>query len=114
MALLDITDGVLSYRGEGSENNKLTVTYNAGSYGFKDDVAIITLGPGALAAGWRGTGTNTATGSGASLSGVAIDLGAGSNQAMIRQAAHPMTVTGGGNTSVVVGSLAPFTIGNLD
>ena len=58
-ATLDIVSGALCYIGTNNEDNNLVVTYNAGSYGFRDTGALITLGDGALGAGWRGSGTNT-------------------------------------------------------
>src|SRR5690242_11278146 len=85
-ATLDISNvGALTYVADPGENNNLTVTYNAGSYGFNDAGANITLGSGAVSAGWRGTGTKTVTGSGSSINTISISVGDGTNVVNLRQ-----------------------------
>lgn len=115
MATLEIDgSGVLSYVGADAENNSLTVQCSAGSYGFFDSGATITLGAGAVTAGWTGSGTNTVTGSASTITSVSISPGGGTNVVNLRQVVDPVTVEGGsGATQVNVCSNAPATTGNL-
>ena len=56
--------GKLTFIDSGSENNNLTVSVGSGVYTFNDAGVNITLGSGAVTAGWRGTGTKTVSGPG--------------------------------------------------
>ncbi len=114
-AVLDIVAGALVYAGDDDENNNLIVTYNAGSYGFRDAGALITLGAGAVAVGWRGSGTSTVTGTASAVDSISITVGGGSNVVNVRQIIDPTTVDGGsGTTTINVGNLTPTLIGNLN
>src|SRR5262245_4934698 len=65
-AQLDIVGSVLTYTAAPAETNVLRVSVTGSgagtSYTFNDTGALITLGAGALAAGWGGDGTNTVSG----------------------------------------------------
>ena len=58
-ATLDVNGGSLNYTGNGINN--FTITSSGVNYSIADTEAI-TLLPGAIAAGWMGSGTNTVTG----------------------------------------------------
>lgn len=116
-ATLDVSGGALVYEGD-EQNNNLTVQVGAGAsagYAFNDTASTITLGAGALAAGWRGNGTNTVTGLASTVTSIEIDPGAGTNTVNLRSLAAPTTVNGGsGTTSVNLSSTAPTNNGNLN
>lgn len=113
-ATLNVVGGALTFSDGGGENNTLTVQYNAGSYAFNDSAAVISLGGGAVAAGWRGGGTHAVSGPGAAVDSIAIDIGGGTNVVNLRQINDATTIDGGGGTTTInVNSFAPFMVGNL-
>jgi large repetitive protein len=74
---LNITAGALTYTGSSSASN-LTVSASSGSNcTFTDTDQMITLGSGAISAGWTGSGTNTVTGPESSISSMNITNGSG-------------------------------------
>src|SRR5262249_21771023 len=74
LATLDINDGALTYTAAANVANNLTIstTGPAGKYTFSDSENISLL-PGALAAGWTGSGTTTVTGLAATVTSIAVD-----------------------------------------
>jgi Domain of unknown function (DUF4214) len=64
---LDISGGSLTYTASAGIVNNLTIGLSTGNYSFTDTGETITLTPGALAAGWTGSGTNTVVGPAASV-----------------------------------------------
>src|SRR5207249_10979526 len=81
--------------------NSLTFTRAANAYAFNDPLDPITLGPGALAAGFTVTGGGArAAGPAAPVSALALNLGSGANTVTLGPfdaAAAPLAVAGGGN-----------------
>ena len=115
---LDIVGRALSYSGS-AVNNGLTVsvagTAPTSLYTFTDSGEAITLGAGALAAGWTGSGTNTVQGASSTVSSIDIDLGDGNDTANIQSVNAPTALTGGSGTNTVnVCSNAPTNTGNLN
>jgi Domain of unknown function (DUF4214) len=64
---LDITGGSLTYTASAGIQKNLTIGLASGNFSFTDAGETITLSPGALAAGWTGSGTNTVVGPAASV-----------------------------------------------
>ena len=100
-------------------NNSLTVsvagTAPTSLYTFTDAGETITLGAGAIAAGWTGSGTNTVKGASSTVSSIGIDLGDGNDLANIQSINAPTSLTGGSGTNTVnVCSNAPTGTGNLN
>ena len=58
-ATVDVSGGVLTFTDGGTENNNLTVGVSGGVYSFNDSLTPITLGQGAIDAGYKGSGTKT-------------------------------------------------------
>ena len=100
-------------------NNRLTVlvagTAPTSLYTFTDAGETITLGTGAIAAGWTGSGTNTVRGANSSVGSIGIDLGDGDDTADVQSVNAPTSLTGGSGTNTVnVSSNAPTNTGNLN
>ncbi len=117
-ANLDIVGGALTYTGS-AVNNRLTVlvagTAPTSLYTFTDAGETITLGAGAIAAGWTGSGTNTVRGASSSVGSIGIDLGDGDDTADVQSVNAPTSLTGGSGTNTVnVSSNAPTNTGNLN
>ncbi len=64
---LDITGGGLTYMASAGIDNNLTIGLTAENFSFTDTGETITLTPGAVSAGWTGSGTNTVVGPAASV-----------------------------------------------
>jgi hypothetical protein len=106
--MLDINAmGVLTFTGA-NVNNTLTVSLASDTYTVDDPLDQITLGPGALGAGWTpGGGASTVMGPANSVSSMNITLGTSVNTldlgpfnyTVATPQTTPMTITGGGNTS---------------
>jgi uncharacterized protein (TIGR03118 family) len=75
LATLDITSGALSFASTTGVADNLTIstTGPSGKYTFTDPSTTITLTPGALHAGWTGSGTSTVTGPDSSVTSIAVD-----------------------------------------
>lgn len=115
-AVLDIVGGALTFTDSGSENNNLTVSVSGGVYSFNDSISTISLDTGAIAAGWRGSGTKTVSGPATSVSTIAISVGGGTNTVNIKSilSGDNTTINGDtGTTTVNLNSVAPIMIGNL-
>lgn len=112
-ATLDLASGSLTLTADAANNN-LTQYANGLSLVLNDPLAVISLTPPAVAAGWKGSGTHTVTGPRASLAGEAIDLGGGTNVLNLRACDVPVSIdcTTGTNT-VNVSSNAPTNSGSL-
>ncbi len=118
-ATLDITNstGVLTYEASTGVTNNLTVSYVAATstasskYTFTDTGETITLGSGARADGWTGSGTHTVTGAGTDVKSISINTldgndsvaiqssGATAAVAFTNQAGNADTVTLGGTAN---------------
>jgi hypothetical protein len=114
-ATLDIAGGALTLIDSGTENNNITITKGAAGYSINDTGAVITLTPDAVAAGWKGGGTNTVSGPLTSVTGsFSVDLGGGTNILNIRGINNTTSVTATGGTSTVnISSNAPLNTGNM-
>jgi hypothetical protein len=112
-ATLDIVAGALSFVNGPGETSTVTVSVASGVYTVKDAGAAVTLGAGAVAAGWRGSGTNTASGTAAPVDSLGFDLDDGTLN--VRSVADPIVVGGGtGAVQVNVNSTAPTGGGSLN
>lgn len=78
-ATLDIVGGALTFVDAASEANNLTVAVGAGVYAFNDSATPIVLGSGATAAGWKGSGTNTASGPASAVDSIGFSVGSGTD-----------------------------------
>src|SRR5438093_459231 len=79
-ATLDIVNGALTFTDSVSENNNVMVQVGSGpsaGYSFNDSVTNITLGAGAIAAGWRGSGTHAVSGLASTVTTITINPGDG-------------------------------------
>jgi uncharacterized protein (TIGR03118 family) len=94
LASLNISGGALSYLGSVNMANNLSIstTGPAGRYTFTD-AETITLGAGAIAAGWTGSGTSTVTGPDISVLSMAVDTRNKSDAVAIKSTDAPVTVT---------------------
>lgn len=111
-ATLDISGGALAFANDPGETTSLTVAVSGGVYSFNDKTALIALTAGAVAAGWRGTGTHTVSGPESSVDRIAIGVDAGAVN--LRSAHDPVEVEAGtGAVTVTLNSVAPTYIGNL-
>lgn len=114
-AVLDVSGGLLTFTDSVGEANNLTVAVFGGVYSFKDSATVITLGAGAVAAGWRGGGSHNASGTATPIDSIAIGAGGGVNVVNLRSITDPATVDGGsGTTAVNIGSAAPTVGGTLN
>lgn len=117
-ATLDIVSGALTFTDGGTENNNLIVGVQSGVYSFNDAATPITLGAGATALGWKGSGTNNVSGpSSAVTSTITINAGGGTNTVNLRsiKSGNCTTVNGDtGTTAVNISSNAPSNTGNLN
>jgi hypothetical protein len=69
-ALLDVVGGALTYSGIAiTPNNTLSVSSTGGAYLFSNSAEGITLGNGAIAAGWRNVSASSVKGPEASITG---------------------------------------------
>lgn len=114
-AALDVAGGSLTVTDVGPvyEPNSLTVAVAAGVYSLNDSLAVIGLGDGAVAAGWKGDGTHTVSGPESSVGSITVGVGGGTNAVNLRSLHHPTAVGGGGTTTVTLNSVAPLAIGSL-
>jgi hypothetical protein len=64
---MDITGGSLTYTASAGIQNNLTIGLVSGNYSFTDTGETIALTPGAVAAGWTGSGTHIVVGPAASV-----------------------------------------------
>lgn len=112
-ATLDIVAGALAFANAPGEVSNVTVSVASGVYTVKDANNLITLSPGATAAGWRGSGTKTVSGTASPVDSLEFDLDDGTLN--IRSIADPIVVDGGtGTVAVNVNSTAPTGGGNLN
>jgi uncharacterized protein (TIGR03118 family) len=108
LATLNIVSGSLSYRaGVGIVNNlSISTTGPAGKYTFTD-TENITLGPGAIAAGWTGSGTMSVTGPDASVTSMAVDTRDRNDTVTVRSVDAPLAL----NFTNAAGNVDTVTIG---
>ncbi len=112
LASLEIVSGDLSFvAGPGmADNLSISVTGSSGSYIISDSAEPITLGRGAIRAGWRNNGPNTATGPVASVSSIAADTKDGNDTVTIASTEAPVALTftnlAGNLDTVVIGAVA--------
>jgi uncharacterized protein (TIGR03118 family) len=84
--------GLLTYVATSGVANALTVSVAGSTYTFADLGQTIALGPGAIADGWTGNGTNTVSGSGSTLKSISIDTRNGNDSVRIASVAVATTV----------------------
>ncbi|MGC8642304.1 MAG: TIGR03118 family protein, partial [Isosphaeraceae bacterium] len=84
----------LSYIGSAGKTNHLTISTTGigGKYTFMDTGETITLGAGALAAGWTGTGTNTVTGPDSSVTEMTVNTGDMNDTVVVQSTDAPVTL----------------------
>lgn len=113
-ATLDVTAGALTFTG-GAGNDTVTQYISGVTLVIHNPADTTTLTAGAIAAGWKGNGTNTVTGPVASVTGpVTFRLGDGNDVFNLRNTSNPVSVNGeGDNDTVNVSSNAPANTGNL-
>ena len=113
-AVFDIVGSLATFTDGGSENNNLTVAVSSGVYSFNDSATNITLGQGAIDAGYKGSGTKTVSGPASVVDGIEISVGGGTNTVNLRSVNDPTTINGeSGTTTVNMNSAAPTNSGNL-
>jgi len=113
-ATLDLVGGVLTFTDSGTEANNLTVAVGAGVYSFNDSLTPIALGSGAIAAGYKGSGTSTISGPETGVDGLTFNLGGGSNTVNLRSTNDPTTINGQtGASTVYICSNAPSQTGDM-
>ncbi len=112
-AVLDLAGGVLSFTNGAGEVSNVTVSVASNVYTVKDSANLITLSPGAVASGWRGSGTHQVSGTATPIASLDFDIDDGTLN--IRSIADPIIVDGGsGSLAVNLGSTAPTPAGNLN
>lgn len=112
-ATVDLSGGVLTFSDGGAENN-LTQYVSGGTLVINDSANPISLGSGAIAAGWKGNGTKTITGPRTSITEQQFHLGGGNDTLNLRANDVPVFVEGGTGTDAVnISSNAPTNTGNL-
>ncbi|WP_165226922.1 Ig-like domain-containing protein [Aquisphaera insulae] len=108
LSTIDISGGVLTYLETTSPGspNVLTVssTGPAGTLTFVESSQLVTLGAGAIAAGWTGSGTNNPHGPDSAVSSISITR-AGASVVTISSVNDPTTIElGTGASTLVVGN----------
>jgi len=100
MTTVDLTGGVLTFTDVSSENNNLTVGVASGVYSFNDSATNITLGQGAIDAGFKGSGTKSISGPASAVDGIEVYAGGGTNTVNVRSTNKAITFapTAGSNT----------------
>lgn len=112
-ATVDFVSGVLSFLGDAGADN-VTLAVSGGVYSIKDAGTTITLGSGAVAAGYRGSGTSTISGPESVVDEVDIHVGDGTNVVNVKSVHDPLFIWGDeGDTTITLNSVAPTYIGNL-
>ncbi len=112
-AALDIAGGVLSFVNGVGEVSNVTVSVASNVYTVKDSANLITLSAGAVASGWRGSGTHQVSGTATPVASLDFDLDDGTLN--VRSIADPIVVDGGsGAVQVNLGSTASTPAGNLN
>jgi len=109
-ASLDVVGGALTFTAGAGETNAVTVSVTGGVYSVNDTGTTITLGSGAVAAGWTGSGTNAVRGRDASVTSLALNLGDGDDKLNLRSANDAVTVAGdAGNDTITLSSNGALT-----
>jgi uncharacterized protein (TIGR03118 family) len=93
----------LTYTGTTRKVNDVTVSTTGitGKYTFKDTGETITLGPGALSAGWTGSGTNTVTGPDSSVTLISVNTGDMNDTVVVQSIDAPTTLSFNNSTGNV-------------
>jgi hypothetical protein len=95
---LDISNGVLTYVAGAGVANLLTLSISGANYVLNDTAETITLGSGAIAAGFTGNGTNTVSGPNAAVSSLDLRLGDQSDLLTVQGLADSLIARGDGGT----------------
>ena len=111
LATLNIVSGALTFDSVPgvADNLSIGTTAPSGNYVISDSTTTITLGVGAVHAGWKfvGSSNNAVTGPVASVSSIAADTGDGNDTVTVQSAAAPValtfTNTAGNIDTVVIG-----------
>ncbi len=95
MATLNIVNGALSFASTAgvADNLSIATTGPAGKYTFTDAATTITLGIGAVNAGWTGSGTHTVTGPDSSVTSIAADTKDGNDTVTVQSTDAPVALT---------------------
>lgn len=108
-AVLDLSGGVLTFTGDAGSDT-LTQYASGATLVLSHPTGPVSLTPDAIAAGWKGNGTNTVTGPRASVTSQVIDLGGGADVFNLRATDVPLSVVA---ETVNISSNAPSNTGNL-
>lgn len=112
-ATLDIVSGAMSFANALGETSNITVSVASNVYTVKDANNLITLGAGAVASGWRGSGTHQVSGTATPVS--SLEFAADDGIVNVRSIVDPIIVDGGsGSVQVNLGSTASTPGGNLN
>jgi uncharacterized protein (TIGR03118 family) len=99
---INASTGLLSYVATSGAPSNLTVSFASPDYTFTDSLQDITLGTGAIAAGWTGSGTHTVSGSGSTtghvVTSITVDETDGDDTVSITSVAAPTSIVFSNNT----------------
>ena len=109
LTTLNIVGGVLSYSDITIQTNQLVIKTSGSpkNYTFTDDVTI-TLGAGAVSAGWTGSGTTSVSGPDSSVTAITTNLLSRNDSVTIQDADAPVTL----NFTNATGNVDKVTIGS--
>lgn len=95
LATLNIASEALSFNSTSTIPDDLSIatTGPTGNYTITDSSTTITLQGGAIAAGWKGSGTHTVTGPDASVTSIAVNTREGSDSVDSADAPVALTFT---------------------
>jgi hypothetical protein len=95
LSVLNIVSKALTYVAAAGIANNLTISTAGatGAYTFNDAGETITLGPGAIGAGWTGSGTHTVTGPDASVASIAVDTKDGNHTVAVQSIDAPAAIS---------------------
>ena len=109
-ATLDVVGGALTYTAGAGINNSVTLGISGANYSIGDSQETISLGSGAVTAGFTGGGTNTVLGPNAGVSSLSFLLGDQSDQFQVSGVTDPLAVDGQAGTAdtiFITGAINP-------
>ena len=94
LSALNVVAGALSYAATAAGVDDLTIstTGTTGKYTFSDPNQAITLGSGAVSAGWTGSGTHSVTGPDASVLSMVVDTKDASDTVVVQSIDAPLAL----------------------
>ncbi|MEQ1862433.1 MAG: hypothetical protein ABMA13_21150 [Chthoniobacteraceae bacterium] len=109
-ATLDVVGGLLTYTAGVGIGNSVTLAIAGANYSINDSQEPISLGSGAVTAGFTGSGSNTVLGSNTAVSSLSFLLGDQNDQFAVSGLTDPLTMDGQAgtvDTAFVTGAIAP-------